>query len=149
MFRNINWVMTKGAFFFGNILFKYSIFLNRQILRCFFMFFIINSLLQFVQANRTNIDTHNLANCSILPYSISTSKIQRQCMSLGPKWRWRMMTTLNKTNFASKTIQAQSCINTWAERSSKNWSYDIKLVATKMDVILRRLVVLKRMHDKR
>ena len=48
----------------------------------FFTFLIINSLLQSVQANRENIDTCNFVNCSILPYSISTFKLNGSAEAL-------------------------------------------------------------------
>ena len=49
------------------------------------MYFIINSLLHSVQANRANIDTHNLVNYSILPYNISTFEFNGNAWVLGPE----------------------------------------------------------------
>ena len=47
-----------------------------------FLFFIINSQLQSVQASRANINTLNFAICSIVPYSISTFKLNGSVWAL-------------------------------------------------------------------
>ena len=39
------------------------------------MFLIVNTLLQSVRAKRANINTRNFVNCSILPHSINTIKL--------------------------------------------------------------------------
>ena len=55
-------------------------------MRRFYVLF-INSLLQTVQANRANIDTHNFFNCSILPYSISIVELNSNAEALSPATR--------------------------------------------------------------
>ena len=74
-------------------MFKYS-----TTFEVFFMFLIINSLLQSTHANRANIDTHNFVNCSILPYSISIVKLNGNVEALNPATRTDQY---QNTNFAS------------------------------------------------
>ena len=63
----------KGAFIVSLI--KISILKYAANFEVFFDVLILDSLLQLVQVNRANIGMHNFANCSILPYSISTFKL--------------------------------------------------------------------------
>ena len=62
------------------------------------MFLIINLLLQSVQVNRENIDTCNFVDCSILPYSISTFKLNGGVEALSPATRTNQN---GNTDFAS------------------------------------------------
>ena len=48
----------------------------------FLILFIINSRLQSVQVNKANLDTLNFANYFILPYSISTFKLNGSVWAL-------------------------------------------------------------------
>ena len=67
--------MARGAFIFHliqNTCFK----LHFKILNMhFYVFYIINSVLLVIQVNRANMHMCNFANYYILPYSISTFKL--------------------------------------------------------------------------
>ena len=82
-----------------------------------------------VHVNKANIDTCNFANCFILPYSINTFKLNNKAWTLSPE-PWTE--TLNKTNLTSRTIQAQSWINTWTEKSLKNSSWKKEMFSTRI-----------------
>ena len=63
----------KGAFIVSLI--KISILKYAANIEVFFDVLILDSLLQSVQVNKANIGMHNFVNCSILPYSVSTFKL--------------------------------------------------------------------------